>query len=151
MRMATLFAPGAPVTRASPMVIITASTLPALKASIDGAYSNHSKSVSRPASLNQPFRIPTSNAVQPGQSLNAIFSGGFAGLAGASTLADSAGAEATDASFLSHPTALTSRPKTAEAITSVRLGSSFMGGEASRPIVIGRCPGDSIHVNEVSF
>src|SRR5882724_103204 len=137
MRMATLLAPGAPVTRASPIVIITASTLPALKASIEGAYSNHSKSVSRPASLNQPFRIPTSKAVQPGQSLNAIFSGGFAGF-GASALADSsAGADAVGASFLSHPAAPTSRPKTAEATTSVRLESCFMGREASRPNVIG--------------
>src|SRR6266481_7513659 len=82
MRIATLRAPGAPVTRASPIVIMTASTLPALNASIDGVYSNHSKSVSTPASLNHPLRIPISNAVQPGQSLNAIRSGGFASLGG---------------------------------------------------------------------
>ena len=35
---------------------------PLLNASIDGVYSNHSKSVSTPASLNQPLRIPISKA-----------------------------------------------------------------------------------------
>src|SRR4051794_41982997 len=80
--MATLRAPGAPVTSASPIVIMTASTLPAANASIDGAYSNQSNWTSTPASLNQPFWIPTSNAVQPGQSLNAIRSGFAAGAAG---------------------------------------------------------------------
>ena len=64
-----LRAPGAPVTSASPFVIMTASTLPAANASIDGAYSNQSNSTSTPASLNQPFWMPISNAVQPGQSL----------------------------------------------------------------------------------
>src|SRR6266851_8353655 len=83
--MATLRAPGAPVTRASPIVIMTASTLPAVNASIDGVYSNHSKSVSTPASLNHPFWMPISNAVQPGQSLKAILSGGLASLGGAAT------------------------------------------------------------------
>src|SRR5206468_6111267 len=87
MRIATLRAPGAPVTSASPIVTITASSLPAANASIDGAYSNQSNFTSRPASLNQPFSMPTSNAVQPGQSLNAIRSGGLAagggGVAGA--------------------------------------------------------------------
>src|SRR5204863_2580035 len=81
--MATLRAPGAPVTSASPIVIMTASTLPAANASIDGAYSNQSNWTSTPASLNQPFWIPTSNAVQPGQSLNAIRSGLAAGAASA--------------------------------------------------------------------
>ena len=51
------------------MVTMTASTLPAANASIDGAYSNQSNLTSTPASLNQPFWMPTSNAVQPGQSL----------------------------------------------------------------------------------
>ncbi len=64
-----LRAPGAPVTSASPIVIMTASTLPAANASIDGAYSNQSNLTSTPASLNQPFWMPTSNAVHPGQSL----------------------------------------------------------------------------------
>src|SRR6476660_3935162 len=82
--MATLRAPVAPVTSASPMVIMTASTLPAANASMDGAYSNQSNWTSTPASLNQPFWIPTSNAVQPGQSLNAIRSGLAAGAALAS-------------------------------------------------------------------
>src|SRR5450432_941213 len=72
-----LRAPGAPVTRASPTVIITASTLLAANASIDGVYSNHENSTSTPASLNQPFWMPTSKAVHPGQSEKAIFSGGF--------------------------------------------------------------------------
>src|SRR6266571_1294201 len=101
MRIATLRAPGAPVTSASPMVIMTASTLPALNASIDGAYSNHSKSVSTPASLNQPFRMPISNAVHPGQSLNAILSGGCA-VFGAAAEPDARGAVlAVAESFLS--------------------------------------------------
>src|SRR5512138_3612404 len=73
--MATLRAPGAPVTSASPIVIITASTLPAENASIDGAYSNQSNFTSTPASLNQPFWMPISKAVQPGQSEKAIRSG----------------------------------------------------------------------------
>src|SRR4051812_1137159 len=77
--MATLRAPGAPVTSASPIVIMTASTFPAANASIDGAYSNQSNLTSTPASLNQPFWIPISNAVQPGQSENPTRSGGFAG------------------------------------------------------------------------
>ena len=76
--MATLRAPGAPVTSASPLVIMTASTLPAANASIDGAYSNQANSTSTPASLNQPFWMPTSNAVQPGQSEKPIRSGPFA-------------------------------------------------------------------------
>src|SRR5450432_2257604 len=66
--MATLRGPGAPVTSASPVVIMTASTLPAAKASIDGAYSNQSNLTSTPASLNQPFWMPISKAVHPGQS-----------------------------------------------------------------------------------
>ena len=61
------------------MVIITASTLPAVKASIEGGYSNQTNSTSTPASLNQPFWMPISNAVQPGQSLKATRSGAFAG------------------------------------------------------------------------
>ena len=65
----TLRAPCAPVTSASPLVIMTASTLPAVNASIDGTYSNQANSTSTPASLNQPFWMPISNAVQPGQSL----------------------------------------------------------------------------------
>src|SRR6185312_16159838 len=77
--MAMLRAPGAPVTSASPIVTITASSLPAANASIDGAYSNQSNFTSSPASLNHPFSIPTSNAVHPGQSLKAMRSGGLAG------------------------------------------------------------------------
>src|SRR4029077_17311544 len=77
--MARLRAPGAPVTSASPIVIMTASTLPAANASIDGAYSNQSNFTSIPASLNHPFWIPISNAVQPGQSLKATRSGVLAG------------------------------------------------------------------------
>src|ERR1700748_1870455 len=79
MRIATLRAPGAPVTSASPMVIITASSLLAANASMEGAYSNQSNFTSTPASLNHPFSTPISKAVQPGQSLNATRSGGFAG------------------------------------------------------------------------
>src|SRR6185295_17001423 len=80
--MPMLRAPGAPVTSASPTVIMTASTLPAANASIDGVYSNHSNLTSTPASLNQPFWMGISNAVQPGQSLKAILSGPFAPPAG---------------------------------------------------------------------
>src|SRR4029077_11414185 len=80
--MARLRAPGAPVTSASPIVIMTASTLPAANASIDGAYSNQSNLTSTPASLNQPFWIPISNAVHPGQSENATRRGGFTGAGG---------------------------------------------------------------------
>src|SRR5882724_7853302 len=105
--MITFLAPLAPVTSASPMVIMTASTLPAVKASIEGVYSNHENSVSTPASLNHPFWIPISNAVQPGQSLYAILRGAFAGFGvGAATdaaaLAIAAGA-AGASSFLSQP------------------------------------------------
>src|SRR3954471_14875197 len=77
--MPTLRAPGAPVTRASPTVIMTASTLPAAKASMDGEYSNHEKSTSTPSSLNQPFWMPISKAVQAGQSENAMRNVGRAG------------------------------------------------------------------------
>ena len=74
---------------------MTASTLPAVKASIDGAYSNQSNLTSTPASLNQPFWIPISNAVHPGQSENATRSGGLAagggGVAGAGAMAGAAG------------------------------------------------------------
>ena len=74
---------------------MTASTLPAVKASIDGAYSNQSNLTSTPASLNQPFWIPISNAVHPGQSENATRSGGLAGggagAAGAGAMAGAAG------------------------------------------------------------
>src|SRR5215467_3751639 len=92
--MATLRAPGAPVTSASPIVIMTASTLPAANASIDGAYSNQSNLTSTPASLNQPFVMPTSNAVHPGQSLYAIRSGGFGAGGGGVGAATGAGAGA---------------------------------------------------------
>src|ERR1044072_8769649 len=85
--MATLRAPGAPVTSASPIVIMTASTLPAANASIDGAYSNQSNLTSTPASLNQPFWMPTSNAVPPGRSEKPIRSGPFAAGAGAALAA----------------------------------------------------------------
>src|SRR5262249_31940174 len=99
--MPMLRAPGAPVTSASPTVTATASTLPAAKASIDGAYPNQSTLTSTPASLNQPFVMPMSNAVQPGQSLYAIRSGGFggggAGAAGGG--AAGAGAEAVSPPF----------------------------------------------------
>ncbi len=74
---------------------MTASTLPAVKASIEGAYSNQSNLTSTPASLNQPFWIPISNAVHPGQSENAIRSGGLTGAgggaAGAGAMAGAAG------------------------------------------------------------
>src|SRR4029079_12567022 len=96
--MATLRAPGAPVTSASPIVIMTASTLPAANASIDGAYSNQSNLASTPASLNHPFSIPIWNAVQTGQSENAMRSGPLAGAgggaAGAGAAAGAAGAGA---------------------------------------------------------
>src|SRR6266540_377128 len=82
MRIATLRAPGAPVTSASPIVIMTASTLPAANASIDGAYSNQSNLTSPPASLNQPCWIPISNAVHPGQSEKPTRSGSLAGAGG---------------------------------------------------------------------
>src|ERR1700748_877756 len=101
MRIATLRAPGAPVTSASPMVIITASSLLAANASMEGAYSNQSNFTSTPASLNQPFSTPISKAVQPGQSLNATRSGGFAGGgAGAAGAAAGAGAGAAACSLL---------------------------------------------------
>src|SRR5882757_10848015 len=119
MRIAMLRAPGAPVTSASPIVIMTASTFPALNASIDGVYSNHSKSVSTPASLNQPLRIPISNAVHPGQSLNAIRSGGFAALGGVAAAAE-AEAVGAGASFLSQLTSAVRRPRATEARTIVR-------------------------------
>src|SRR5882672_5797339 len=79
--MATLRGPGAPVTSASPVVIMTASILPAANASIDGAYSNQSNLTSTPASLNQPFWMPISKAVQPGQSEKPTRSGGLGGAA----------------------------------------------------------------------
>src|SRR5881394_3899095 len=107
--MATLRAPGAPVTRASPMVIMTASTLPAVKASIEGAYSNQSNLTSTPASLNQPFWMPISNAVHPGQSEKATRRGGLAGgggVAGAGAMAGAAGAAAS----LLHPAVENPRP-----------------------------------------
>src|SRR5882724_7218198 len=106
MRIATLRAPAAPVTSASPIVIMTASTLPAEKASIEGEYSNHSNSVSTPASLNHPFWMAISYADQPGQSLNAMRSGGLAGAADAAAegVADAAAAVACS-DFLSQPRA----------------------------------------------
>ena len=60
---------------------MTASTLPAANASIEGAYSNQSNLTSTPASLNHPFWIPTSNAVQPGQSEKPMRNGALAGAA----------------------------------------------------------------------
>src|SRR6266550_1724064 len=119
MRIATLRAPGAPVTSASPIVIMTASTLPALNASIDGVYSNHSKSVATPASLNQPLRMPISNAVQPGQSLYAILSGGLGGVGGVATAVDVA--VAVGASFLSHAGKSVANANTTDAKPSLRL------------------------------
>src|SRR5688572_2559736 len=71
IRMATLGAPLLPVTRASPLVMATASTLPAENASIEGTYSNHLNSTGTPSSANQPFWMPISQATQPGQSLYA--------------------------------------------------------------------------------
>src|SRR3954468_5390227 len=94
--MPMLRAPGAPVTSASPTVIMTASTLPAANASIDGVYSNHSSLTSTPASLNPPFWFGISNAVQPGQSLNAIFSGAFDPAAGAGSAASAGRCESSD-------------------------------------------------------
>ncbi len=61
--------PAEPVTMASPLVIATASIWPAAKASIEGTYSNQMNSASTPASANQPFWMPISQATQPGQSL----------------------------------------------------------------------------------
>src|ERR1700710_3039902 len=104
--MPTLRAPGAPVTSASPTVIITASTLPTAKASMDGVYSNHEKSTSTPASLNQPFWMPISNAVHPGQSENAIFKGGPLD-AGAGVVVGSAFAWPTPATAINSPAATT--------------------------------------------
>src|SRR5258708_37950512 len=75
--MATLRGPGAPVTRAPAVVIIAASLLPAAKASIEGAYANQSNLTSTPASLNQPFWMPISKAVHPGQSEKPTRSGGL--------------------------------------------------------------------------
>src|SRR5690349_598989 len=54
----------------------TASTLPALNASMLGTYSNHLKSTLTPAASNQPFFSPMSQATQPGQSLYAIVRAG---------------------------------------------------------------------------
>src|SRR5450755_1123118 len=75
---------------------MTASTLPAVKASIEGAYSNQSNLTSTPASLNHPFWMPISKAVQPGQSEKAIrngaLAGGGGGAAGAAAGAAGAGA-----------------------------------------------------------
>src|SRR4029078_212122 len=65
--MATLRAPGAPVTSASPSVIITASTLPAANASMDGAYSNQSHFTSTTASLTHTlFLHPCELHAHPG-------------------------------------------------------------------------------------
>src|SRR3569623_1329204 len=97
--MPTLRGPGAPVTRASPTVIMTASTFPAANASMDGVYSNHENSTSTPASLNQPFWLPISHAVPPGQSEKAFFRGGPFAAGGApagSALADAAATMATN-------------------------------------------------------
>ena len=69
MRIITPLAPLAPVTRVSPLVMQTASTLPAAKASMEGTYSNQENSTSTPASLKKPLRSATSQATQPGQSL----------------------------------------------------------------------------------
>src|SRR5919204_4261499 len=103
--MATLRAPGAPVTSASPIVIMTASTLPAANASIDGAYSNQSNFTSTPASLNHPFSIPIWNAVQPGQSENATFSGPLTGAGGGAAGAGAGPRGAGGAPFFSPPLA----------------------------------------------
>src|SRR5882724_2910424 len=107
MRIATLRAPAAPVTSASPIVIMTASTLPAEKASIEGEYSNHSNSVSTPASLNHPFWMAISYADQPGQSLKAMRSGGLAGPAevAGDGVAEPAAAAGACSDFLSQPRA----------------------------------------------
>src|SRR6478735_1922268 len=88
--MATLRGPGAPVTSASPVVIMTASILPAANASIEGTYSNQSNLTSTPASLNQPFWMPISKAVQPGQSENPTRSGALGGAASVGVNAASA-------------------------------------------------------------
>src|SRR4029078_5733347 len=100
--MATLRGPGAPVTSASPIVIMTASTLPAANASIDGAYSNQSNLTSTPASLNQPFWMPMSNAVHPGQSLYAMRSGGLCGGGGGVAATGSAAGAVAGASAFWH-------------------------------------------------
>src|SRR3569623_12936 len=97
--MPTLRGPGAPVTRSSPTVSMTASTFPAANASMDGVYSNHENSTSTPASLNQPFWMPISNAVHPGQSEKAVFRGGPFAAGGApagSALAEPAATMATN-------------------------------------------------------
>src|SRR3954470_11731574 len=66
--------------------MLTASTLPALNASMLGTYSNHLKSTFTPAVSNQCLCSAMSHATQPGQSLYAITSGapavGFGAFAG---------------------------------------------------------------------
>src|SRR5690242_3846068 len=101
--MARLRGPGAPVTSASPMVIMTASTFPAAKASIEGAYSNQSNFTSTPASLNHPFSIPIWNAVQPGQSEKAMRSGPLTGAGGAAGAGAGAAAGAAGGASLLQP------------------------------------------------
>ena len=67
--MHVLGLPVEPVTIASPLVHVTASTLPADSASMLGRYSIQTNCTSTPASLKKPFWIATSHATQPGQSL----------------------------------------------------------------------------------
>src|ERR1700742_2470801 len=98
MRIATLGAPVLPVTSASPLVMETASTLPAENASIDGEYSNHFSSTLTPSSLNHPFCSAMSQATHPGQSLYAIFSAGPVGVGGVGAALALAAAVATGAS-----------------------------------------------------
>src|SRR4051794_40692167 len=113
--MATLRAPGAPVTSASPVVIMTASTLPAANASIEGAYSNQSNTTSTPASLNHPFWMPLSNAVHPGQSLNPACNGFAAGGGGGGAGAAAGAGAGAASSFLQLLT--TTRRRSADAAT----------------------------------
>src|SRR6476659_10807673 len=119
--MPTLRAPGAPVTSASPTVTITASSSPAANASIDWAYSNQSNLTSTPASLNQPFRMPTSNAVHPGQSLYPIRSGGFGGGSAAGAGAALAAGGAGGCSLLQE------RPTVAMTVTAAIANEFFIG------------------------
>src|SRR6185436_4801884 len=105
--MPTLGAPLLPVTSASPLVIVTASTLPAVNASMLGTYSNQTNSTSTPSCLNQPFWMPMSQATQPGQSLYPIFKAGPLGLFGATVTATAGAAgeafSGAGASLFLHP------------------------------------------------
>src|SRR6476646_9691958 len=105
---------------------------------MDGVYSNHSNEVSTPASLNQPLRIPISNAVQPGQSLKAIRSGGPAGFAGSTAFADTrGGAEEGAGSFLSQLETKAESDRETAASANVLRKVFIMAPDASCPSVTG--------------